>query len=572
MEKRFVVCTLLSPLVMIAEVVFETLIPMVMVRLIDTGIATKNFPYVLKTGLMIVAMSVLSLSCGVMGSRFGAVASQGFSKNLRKRLFSKIQDFSFKNADRFQTSSLITRLTTDVTNAQNVYRQLIQFSFRAPVMLIAGSVMAFRLNVKLALVFLVSIPLLAFFVAVISVNAYPRFAVMLQKYDLLNTVVQENLIGIRVVKSFVRREMEGEKFDNIADSLRLAHEKAEKLVILNLPLMQLVMYATTVSVFWFGGRMVVFSEMTSGELISFLSYVVQILTSLMMVGMIFITLVLSRASLTRIVEVLDEDPDIKSPAENPVMSISSGEIDFENVCFSYSGNQEKLELSDVSLHIPSGSMVGIIGGTGSSKTTLVSMISRLYDVQKGSVKVGGIDVRNYDLSVLREGVGVVLQKNVLFSGTIKDNLRWGDKNATDEEMIASCKISQADSFIQSFPEKYDTVLVQGGNNLSGGQKQRLCIARSLLKKPKILILDDSTSAVDTRTEKSIQDALKKSYPETTKILIAQRISSVKDLDFIIVLDNGKIDGIGTHEELLKTNRIYREVNDSQVSCGDADYA
>lgn len=576
MEARYWIHTALAPFAMIGEVVFETLIPMMMVKLIDVGIAERDFSYILKIGLVVCAMSLVSLCCGALGARCGAVGSQGFSRNLRRKLFSKVQGFSFSNVDHFSTASLVTRLTTDVTNAQNVFRQLIQFSFRAPFMLVAGTLMAFRLNTQLALVFLVAIPVLALVVAYLSVKAYPRFSLMLEKYDALNTIVQENLIGIRAVKAFVRRDYENLKFDRSADAVRKTHENAEKLVIRNLPVMQLVMYSTTIAVFWFGGRMVVFGKMTSGELISFLAYVTQILTSLMMVGMIFITFVLSRASVRRIVEVLDEEEDIKNPSEksDSVSSdfVKDGSVDFENVYFSYIKGSKNYVLENINIHIDSGKTVGIIGGTGSSKSTLVSLIPRLYDVSEGSVKVGGLDVRDCDLVSLRDSVSMVLQKNVLFSGTIKENLRWGKKDATDSEMIEACRASDADSFIKSFPEGYDTFLRQGGVNLSGGQKQRLCIARALLKNPKILILDDSTSAVDTATEKRIQDALKNLFPETTKIIIAQRISSVKDADMIIVLDNGKIDGVGTHEELLRTNRIYQEVNASQETGGDADIA
>lgn len=576
MEAKYWIHTALAPFAMIGEVVFETLIPMMMVRLIDIGITNRDFSYILKIGLVICAMSLVSLGCGALGARCGAVGSQGFSRNLRRKLFSKVQGFSFSNVDSFSTASLVTRLTTDVTNAQNVFRQLIQFSFRAPFMLVAGTLMAFRLNTQLALVFLVAIPVLALVVAYLSVKAYPRFSLMLEKYDALNTIVQENLIGIRAVKAFVRRDYENLKFDRSADDVRKTHENAEKLVIRNLPVMQLVMYSTTVAVFWFGGRMVVFGKMTSGELISFLAYVTQILTSLMMVGMIFITFVLSRASVRRIVEVLDEEEDIRNSSENSASDsadfVKDGSIDFENVSFSYIKGSKNYVLEDINIHIDSGKTVGIIGGTGSSKSTLVSLIPRLYDVSEGSVKVGGLDVRRWNLVSLRNSVGMVLQKNVLFSGTIKENLRWGKKDATDSEMIEACRASDADSFVQSFPEGYDTFLRQGGVNLSGGQKQRLCIARALLKNPKILILDDSTSAVDTATEKRIQDALKSLFPETTKIIIAQRISSVKDADMIIVMDNGKINGAGTHEELLKANRIYQEVNASQETGGDADIA
>lgn len=573
MEPKYWFHTFLAPFAMIGEVIFETLIPMMMVKLIDVGIANKDFHYILKIGLIICAMALASLCCGAIGARCGAVGSQGFSRNLRRKLFSKVQSFSFSNVDHFSTASLVTRLTTDVTNTQNVFRQLIQFSFRAPFMLVAGSIMAFRLNKDLALIFLVSIPVLAIVVSVLSVQAYPRFALMLEKYDALNTIVQENLIGIRVVKAFVRRDYEGLKFDKTADEVRKTHENAEKIVIRNMPVMQLVMYATSIAVFWFGGRMVVFGRMSSGELISFLSYVTQILTSLMMVGMIFITFVLSRASIRRIVEVLDEEPDIKNPLDGKGISeVKNGSVDFENVSFSYVKGSKNYVLENINLHIDSGSVVGIIGGTGSSKSTLVSMIPRLFDVSEGSVKVGGIDVRSYNLVPLRDAVGMVLQKNVLFSGSIKENLRWGKKDATDEELVSACKASDADSFVTSFPEGYDTFLRQGGVNLSGGQKQRLCIARALLKNPKILIFDDSTSAVDTATEKRIQNALKTYCPETTKIIIAQRISSVKDADKIIVLDNGKINGIGTHEELLASNEIYQEVNASQETGGDADIA
>lgn len=436
-------------------------------------------------------------------------------------------------------------------------------------MLVAGTLMAFKINAELALVFIVAIPVLAVAVIGLSAAAYPRFSVMLKKYDKMNSIVQENLIAIRVVKAFVRGDYEDEKFENAAKDVRNAQVRAEKIVIALMPFMQIVVYICIIWVLWFGGKMIVFGSMKAGELVSFLTYVTQILMSLMMIGMIFVNIVLSRASVNRICQVLDETPDISNP-ENPVMTVTDGSVDFENVSFSYNKNKENFVLSDINLHINSGNLVGIIGGTGSSKTTLVSLIPRLYDAASGVVKFGGINVKDYDLKTLRDNVAVVLQKNVLFSGTIKENLRWGKKDASDEEIIAACKVSDADSFIQTLPDGYETELGQGGVNLSGGQKQRLCIARALLKNPKILILDDSTSAVDTSTEKRIREALCSLHPEITKIVIAQRISSVKDSDIIFVLDDGKINGSGTHDELLKNNRIYKEVYESQSSLGDAD--
>lgn len=569
LEKKYWFYTALCPLIMIGEVVLETVIPFLMALIIDNGIAARDMQYVLRIGACMILCSVLSLCCGAFGARFGAVASQGFSHNLRRMLFSKVQEFSFANVDHFSTASLVTRLTTDVNNVQNVYQLVIRICFRAPFMLAAGTVMAFLLNARLALVFCISIPVLAVIIAFISIKAYSRFAVMLEKYDRLNTIVQENLIAIRVVKAFVRGERECEKFEESADAVRSAQLNAEKLIIRISPVMQLVVYATVIAVFWFGGKMVVFGSMKSGELVSFLSYITQILTSLMMIAMIFVNIVLSRASVRRICEVLDEQPDIASP-ENPVETVADGSVEFKNVCFSYSKGSDNFVLSDISFSIKPGQTVGIIGGTGSSKTTLVSLIPRLYDASSGEVLAGGKNVREYSLKALRNSVAVVLQKNVLFSGTIKENLLWGNADASDEEIAAACRAADAEDFVLSFPEKYDTVLGQGGVNISGGQKQRLCIARALLKNPKILILDDSTSAVDTATEKRIRDALRERCPGTTKIIIAQRISSVKDADCIFVLDDGKIIGQGTHKELLQTNTIYREVNESQQTMGDAD--
>lgn len=569
LEKKYWIYTLFCPFIMILEVFFETIIPFFMSRIVDKGILNKDMNYVLKIGTIMIVCAVLSMICGIMGARFGAIASQGVSKNLRRNLFKKVQSFSFYNVDKFSTASLVTRLTTDVTNVQNVYQLIIRICFRAPFMLIAGSVMAFFINTKLALIFFISIPILGVSIALISTKAYSKFAYMLEKYDKLNSIVQENLIAIRVVKSFVRGDFESEKFASAANNVRKAQSNAEKLVIRISPIMQLVLYLTIIAVFWFGGKMVVFGSMKSGELISFLSYVYQILMSLMMIGMIFVNIVLSRASVRRICEVLDEVPAI-SNKNNAITFVKDGSICFKDVFFSYNKNQKNYILENISLNIDSGQVVGIIGGTGSSKTSLVNLIPRLYDVLKGAVLVGGINVKEYDLKVLRDSVAVVLQKNVLFSGTIKENLKWGNQEATDEQIVSACKISDADDFINSFPNKYETYLGQGGVNISGGQKQRLCIARALLKKPKILILDDSTSSVDTATERKIRDSLRKECPETTKIIIAQRITSVKDADVIFVIENGKICGFGKHEDLIKSNSIYKEVNDSQITMGDAD--
>ena len=572
LEKKYVVNSFLSPVVMIGEVLMEVIIPFVMAKIIDVGIANSDLPYVVKTGLLMIGLACISLTCGVLGTRFSTYAAQGYGYNLRKRLYDKIQSFSFANIDKFSTASLVTRLTTDVNMSQNVYRMLIHMCFRGPIMLIAGTIMAFKINSELAVVFLIAIPVIAIGIITISMLAYPRFEKMMHKFDDMNATIQENLIGIRVVKAYVRGDFEEDKFNKAAEAVKNAQTHAEKLVIFLMPLLQLVMYITMIAVMWFGGRQVVVGTMLSGELISFFTYVTQVLSSLMMLGMLFISLVMVQASNHRICEVFDEVPDIKAP-ENPLMQVADDSVEFNHVDFSYNKSADNCVLSDISLKIESGQVVGIIGGTGSSKTTLVSLLPRLYDVFKGSVKVGGRDVRDYDLTVLRDCVAMVLQKNVLFSGSIKENLRWGNPNATDQEIIEACKASDADSFVQTFPEKYDTDLGQGGVNVSGGQKQRLCIARALLKKPKILILDDSTSAVDTATESRIRGALKQIAPDTTKIVIAQRISSVKDADVIFVLDEGRLSGFGSHEQLLETNKIYREVFESQQQgSGDADLA
>ena len=570
MEKKYVVSSVLSPICMIGEVVMEVIIPFVMAKIIDVGIANSDLPYVIKVGLLMVSLACVSLCFGVLGTVFSTRAAQGFAHNLRNRLYAKIQSFSFANIDKFSTASLVTRLTTDVNMIQNVYRMLIHMCVRSPFMLIAGSIMAVRINKTLAAVFLFAVPVILIGIFTLSSIAHPRFEKMMKKVDGINSAIQENLIGIRVVKAYVRGDFEGEKFYKSADDLRRAQIHAEKVIIFMGPIMMLVMYLSMLAVMWFGGRQVVWGSMKAGELISFFTYVTQVLSALMFVGMIFISLVLVRACNKRVIEVLDEVPDIKNP-ENPVMEVKDGSVEFENVNFSYNKSADNCVLSDVNLSIKSGQVVGIIGGTGSSKTTLVSLLPRLYDTLSGTVKVGGINVRDYDMTVLRDSVAMVLQKNVLFSGTIKDNLRWGNENATDEQIIEACKAADADSFVQSFPDGYETDLGQGGVNVSGGQKQRLCIARALLKNPKILILDDSTSAVDTATEGRIRKSLKELAPDTTKIIIAQRISSVKEADVIFVLDEGKISGCGTHDQLLESNKIYREVFESQQQgSGDAD--
>lgn len=566
LETKYKVYSFLCPLTMIIEVLMETAIPLMMAQIIDVGIANTDFNYVLKTGLIMLSMAAISLLCGALGARLSAVASVGFSHNVRRNLFAKIQDFSFGNVDHFSSSSLVTRITTDCTNLQNTYQMIIRICIRAPFMLISGTILACFINKELSLIFAVAIPIVALVLFFLAKKGFPRFAKMLGFYDNLNNAVQENLSAIRVVKSYVRSDFENQKFDDCAKKLKDAQVRAEKLIIFTSPMMQMVIYVSIIAALWFGGRMIVFGSMKTGELVSFISYIGQILMSLIMVSMVFISIVLSKASINRIVAVLDEVPEIQNPSDKIcVKSVKDASLDFENVYFSYSHDKNNCVLSNINLHIDSGKMIGIIGGTGSSKTTLVSLIPRLYDCLEGSVKLGGVDVRNYDLTVLRDNVSMVLQNNVLFSGSIKDNLRWGDQNASEQEIIQACKIADAHEFVSSLPNGYDTELGQGGVNLSGGQKQRLCIARALLKKPKILILDDSTSAVDTATDSRIRSALRENLKDSTKIIIAQRISSVQDADFIYVLDNGQINGCGTHEELLAANEIYREVYESQQS-------
>ncbi len=558
--KKYAIAT---PLVMIGEVLMEVMIPFVMSKIVDIGIGQKDISYTIKMGAIMVAMALFSLCCGALGGKFAAKAGMGFAKNVRKKLFDKVQDFSFANVDKFSTASLVTRLTTDVTNVQNTFMMMIRMAVRSPFMLIFALIMAFSINSKLALVFLAAIPVLGIGVAVIAMKAFPRFEKMLEKYDSLNSRVQENLVGIRVVKAFVREKYEGEKFIASADEVRAAQVQAERIVILNQPLMQITMYSCIVAVIYFGGNMVIDGTFLIGELSSFISYVTQILMSLMMLSMIFVMTTISMASMHRIVEVFDEIPDINDDNADADLIPADGSIEFNNVAFSYAKDKNNLTLSNINLNIKSGETIGIIGGTGSAKTTLVQLIPRLYDVLEGSIRVGGHDVKDYKLDNLRNEVAMVLQKNVLFSGTIKDNLRWGNENATDEEIIEACKQAQAHDFIMSFPDKYETDLGQGGVNVSGGQKQRLCIARALLKKPKIVILDDSTSAVDTATDAKIRNAFRTELADTTTIIIAQRISSVADADKIIVLDDGRIDAFDTHANLLISNEIYREVYLSQ---------
>lgn len=558
---------ILSPVTIIGEVLMEVTIPLVTARIIDNGIKAGDVGYVTKMGILMVCMALLSLFFGAIAGRLSAVAAMGFAKNLRSAMFRKVQDFSFANVDKFSTASLTTRLTTDVTNVQNAFMMFIRSAFRSPIMLISATVMAVYANPRLSTVFLFSIPVLGTAVFLIVAKAHPRFEKMLGRYDHMNSKVQENLTGIRVVKAFNREEHEIKGFCESTDSVRRAQVFAEKLVIMNMPIMQLVMYATIVAIMWFGGNMAVKGDIQTGQLSSFIMYVSQILMSLMMLSMLFIMFVVSRASMQRIYEVLAEEPSVKSP-EGASQEPEDGSVSFRGVSFSYFGDMKNLVLDNIDLDIKSGETIGIIGGTGSSKSSLVQLIPRLYDTTAGTVMVGGHDVRDYSLDTLRDQVAMVLQKNVLFSGTIRENLRWGDSEATDQEIEEACKAACAHDFIMGFPAGYDTDLGQGGVNVSGGQKQRLCIARALLKKPKIIILDDSTSAVDTATDSSIRKAFREKLADTTTIIIAQRISSVQDADRIVVMDAGKITDIGTHEQLMESSRIYREVYDSQQKGAD----
>ena len=561
--------TILTPVLVMLEVLLEVLIPLLMANIIDVGITNGDMGYIIKLGLLLVVMAMLALFFGAKAGQLAAVASAGYAKNLRHDIFYKIQDFSFGNIDHFSTSSLVTRLTTDITNVQMAYMFTIRMLARAPFMIILSLIMTLTINVEIAVCLLIAIPVLGGVLLFIAKKAHPHFIQVFDQYDVLNNTVQENVNAARVVKAYVREDHEVQKFGKISTLVFQLFTKAERLVAWNSPIMQFTVYAVVIIMVLIGGESIIRGTMQTGELTSVIVYALQILMSLMMVTFVFVQIMIAEASTDRIAEVLDEVPEMED-AEDAVTEVPSGDIDFEHVDFSYAGKGGNLSLKDVDLHIKSGQIVGVIGGTGSAKSTLVQLIPRLYDVTGGCVKVGGIDVRKYNLKALREQVSMVLQKNVLFTGSIYENIRWGDENASDEEVQRVCRLAQADGFIQEFPNKYETMIVEGGNNVSGGQKQRLCIARALLKKPKILILDDSTSAVDTKTDALIRQAFREEIPDTTKIIIAQRISSVEDADVIIVMENGEINGVGTSEELLRTNAIYREVYESQMKGGADD--
>ena len=545
--QEFKLVTILTPIFVIGEVAFDVFIPMMTGKLLDEGVKAGSLGHIFGYGVTVVAMALIALLLGALSGRCAAKAATGFSRNLRREMYRKVQKFSFSNIDKFSTGGIITRLTTDVTNVQMAFMMIIRIAVRCPIMLICAWALTFTVNPKLALIFLVVIPVLAAGLLIIMFSAHPIFEKVFKKYDWMNNVVQENLLGIRVVKSFVREEYEKDKFGNVSKEIYLDFSKAEKILAFNMPLMQLCVSACILTVSWLGAHLIVGGSMTTGQLTSMFSYIFMILMSLMMLSMVLVMIVIAQTSAERITELLAEESDLKN-GPNPVEIVKDGSVVFENVGFSYKGDKDRECLKNVSLNIKSGMTVGILGGTGTSKTTLVQLIPRLYDVTEGRVLVGGVDVRDYDMEALREQVAMVLQKNVLFSGTIKENLRWGDKNATDEDMVRVCRLAQADSFIQEFPNKYDTYIEQGGTNVSGGQKQRLCIARALLKKPKILILDDSTSAVDTKTDALIRKAFKEEIPETTK--------------------GGVISAMGTHDELLKTCAIYQEIYESQTKGGD----
>ena len=563
--------TILTPIFVVLEVVMEVIIPLLMARIIDVGIQNGDVHYILEMGVLLIVSAILSLTFGMLSGRFAAKASAGYAKNLRKAMFHKVQDYSFENIDKFSTSSLVTRMTTDVTNVQMAFQMIIRILVRGPIMMIFALLMVMSISLKLSVVFFVAIPVLGAILFYIAIKAHPNFERVFKKYDKLNRVVQENVSATRVVKAYVRESFEEKKFKEVNDEVYENFKKAEKIVAFNGPVMQFTIYTCILLISWIGTQLIVGGEMGTGQLSSIITYAWQILASLMMLSFVFVMIIMAQSSAERIIEVIDEEPTIKDK-ENPVTEVKDGSIKFENVSFQYSDEQkdDKFALENINLDIKAGETIGVIGGTGSSKSTLVQLIPRLYDVTKGSIKVGGVDVKDYEIHALRDAVAMVLQKNVLFSGTIAENLRWGNKEADQEELEEACKLAQADGFIKEFPSKYETVLDQGGTNVSGGQKQRICIARAMLKKPKILILDDSTSAVDTKTDALIRKAFREEIPNTTKIIIAQRVSSVEDADKIIVLNEGKIDGIGTSEELLKTNEIYREVYESQMKGGDED--
>ena len=557
---------ILSPLYVLVESLLDVAIPFVMAGLIDKGIEAGNMSMILRYGAILVGFALVALTFGALSGRSCARATAGFARNLRHDMFHHLQVYSFSNIDKFSSAGLVTRLTTDVSNVQNAFMMIIRTLIRCPAMLIFAMVMSFRINHDISLIFLAVIPILGVGLYLIIKHVHPVFERVFKTYDRLNGVVQENLSGIRVVKNFVREDHEIEKFDTISGTIYKDFSLAERILALNSPLMQGCVYACMILVSWLGAKQIVIGNMSTGNLMSFFTYIMQILSSLMMLSMVFVMITMSRASAERIVEVLDEESDITN-CDNPVYEVKDGSVEFTDVSFSYAKRPDKTVLDDIDLIIPSGQTVGIIGGTGSSKSSLVQLIPRLYDVTGGCVKVGGVDVRNYDLQTLRHNVAMVLQKNTLFSGTIKENLRWGNPDATDEELVHACRLAQADDFISTFPDGYDTYIEQGGTNVSGGQKQRLCIARAILRKPKILILDDSTSAVDTKTDALIRQAFREEIPNTTKIIIAQRIGSVMDADQIVVMDNGRINACGTHEELLANNEIYREVYESQQKGG-----
>ena len=561
--REYKTASLLTPIFVTLEVIMEVLIPFFMSRIIDMGLEQNNLSYTVRLGVILIIAAIASLCFGALSGKYAATASAGFAKNLRHDMFHHVQDFSFSNIDKFSPASLVTRLTTDVTNVQNAYQMIIRVLIRGPLMLVFALIMAMGINMKLSMVFFFAIPFLGIGLFFIAIKAHPYFERVFRTYDELNNTVQENLSAIRVVKAYVREDFEDKKFYKISDKVYHQFRAAEKIVAFNAPLMQFTMYTAILLISWMAAKMIVGSTMTTGQLMSMIVYATQILSSLMMLSMVFVMIIMAESSANRIVEVLDEESDLKNPA-HPLNSVADGSIDFDNVSFSYVNDPDKSALKDINIHIHSGETIGIIGGTGSAKTTLVQMIPRLYDTTTGQVRVGGKDVRDYDIESLRDQVSVVLQKNVLFSGTIKENLRWGNPNASDEELVAACKLAQADEFVRSFPDGYDTYIEQGGTNVSGGQKQRLCIARALLKKPKILILDDSTSAVDTKTDALIRKAFREEIPDTTKIIIAQRISSIEDADRVIVLDDGRIDAFDTPQQLLKTNKISQEVYQSQV--------